>query len=229
MQNELSTGTRTNEPASNERTPCPLCGSSNHSLVHRDTTRHYYQCLECSLIFVPPNERLDASQEKARYDFHQNDPDDSRYRKFLFPLAESVIKHTTVGALGLDFGCGPGPALAAMLRESGRAVELYDPYYQPNEHAWSQTYDFITASEVFEHLFNPRKELDRLFAALRPGGILAVMTRFAPAIAEFPSWYYIRDDTHVCFYNRDVFNFIAGRWQATISFPMDNIAIFVRR
>ena len=69
------------------------------------------------------------------------------------------------------------PALAAMLRERGLTVALYDPFYAPDESVWSRAYDFITATEVLEHLHEPARELDRLFAALRPGGWLGVMTK----------------------------------------------------
>ncbi|HMQ17247.1 MAG TPA: class I SAM-dependent methyltransferase, partial [Phycisphaerae bacterium] len=140
-----------------------------------------------------------------------------------------LLPATPQGAGGLDFGCGPGPALAAMLSEAGRSVTLYDPFYAPDESVWSRTYDFIAAAEVLEHLHCPRTELDRLFAVLRPGGVLGVMTAFAPATAaEFRKWHYVRDPTHVCFYSREVLEYIASDRQATVLFPSANVALLTR-
>ena len=46
--------------------------------------------------------------------------------------------------MGLDFGCGPGPALADMMQSEGNEMEIYDPFCFPNQDALSKTYDFIT-------------------------------------------------------------------------------------
>jgi hypothetical protein len=161
---------------------CPLCGGNDSSVFHRDSARPYLRCARCALVFVRPKERPDAATEKARYDLHQNDPVDTGYRRFLAFLADAVVRNTPLGSEGLDFGCGPGPALAMMLRQAGRPTALYDPFYAPDETVWSRSYDFISSSETFEHLNNPGRELDRLFKALRPGGLLAIMTQFAPPV-----------------------------------------------
>lgn len=210
--------------------PCPLCHHPAAAEFHRDKSRTYYRCTRCALLFVDPAERPARDAEKARYDLHQNDPDDPGYRSFLSHLANAIIQATPPTAAGLDFGCGPGPALARMLEESGRSVTLYDPFYVPDESALSRQYDFIAASEVFEHLHRPAYELDRLFAALRPGGVLAVMTSFLPPTkAEFADWYYARDPTHVCFYDHQVFEFIANHWRAAVQFPARNVALLRRQ
>lgn len=215
---------RFNAAAPGER--CLLCGGARVGLLHRDRARRYLRCAGCELTFVPAGERLGPAAEKARYDMHQNDPADPRYRRFLTPLAEAVVAATPAGAEGLDFGCGPGPALAAMLRESGRRVALYDPYYARDEAVWRRRYDFITASEVFEHLYDPRAQLARLFDALRPGGVLAVMTSMTPASPEaFAAWHYIRDETHVCFYAQATFEHIAATWAASIERLAGNVVV----
>lgn len=195
----------------------------------RAVSRRFLRCASCELIFVPPEDQPTALEEQARYALHQNDPADARYRRFLAPLAEAVLHATPQGAAGLDFGCGPGPALAAMLSEAGRSTTLYDPFYAPDASVWSRTYDFIVAAEVFEHLHRPRFELDRLLSVLRPGGVLGVMTGFAPSTAvEFAQWHYVRDPTHVCFFNRRTFAYIATRWRTAVHFPSHNVALLVR-
>ena len=57
---------------------------------------------------------------------------------------------------GLDFGAGPGPALAAMMSEDGFDVAIYDPFFQPDAEALQRKYDFITCTAVsYTHLTLP--------------------------------------------------------------------------
>ena len=81
-------------------------------------------------------------------------------------VALAMILHF---ARGLDFGCGPAPALAAMLEEGGCVMNLYDPFYRPDRGSLGQSYQFITATEVVEHLHRPGEELAALWEALEPG------------------------------------------------------------
>lgn len=60
---------------------CPLCSSLAPEFYLRDKRRQYLQCMECSLVFVPPGYHLSAEKEKAEYDLHCNSPDDAGYRK----------------------------------------------------------------------------------------------------------------------------------------------------
>jgi hypothetical protein len=42
----------------------------------------------------------------------------------------------TIEAKGLDFGAGPGPVIATILREQHYKVDLYDPYYWNQPERW---------------------------------------------------------------------------------------------
>ena len=205
---------------------CPLCGTGDPTPYHRDRVRRYWRCRDCALVFVPPAARVDASAEKARYDQHRNDPADPRYRQFLARLADPLIARVPRGAVGLDFGSGPGPTLGPMLTEAGLRVHLYDVFYAPDPAVWNQRYDFITASEVIEHLHHPRAELNRLFSVLVPGGYLAMMTRWVGDHGAFTRSRYIRDPTHVCFYSTATCRWIARRWRARLELPATNVALF---
>jgi trans-aconitate methyltransferase len=169
---------------------------------------------------------VDAATEKARYEQHQNYPTDVRYRQFLSRLANPLISRVPPGSIGLDFGSGPEPVLSQMLTEAGLRVHLYDLFYARDQAVWSRRYDFITASEVIEHLHNPRAELDRLFSVLAPGGHLAVMTRWIGDHNTFIHSRYIRDPTHVSFYSEETCRWIAHRWQATLEVPRKDVALF---
>jgi 2-polyprenyl-3-methyl-5-hydroxy-6-metoxy-1,4-benzoquinol methylase len=188
---------------------CPLCDSAGAVPYCSDRRRPYLQCGECRLVFVPPGYRLDRAAEKAEYDLHRNEVDDPGYRRFLSRLATPMLERLAPGARGLDFGCGPGPALAHMLREAGMEVALYDSFYRPDEAALADSYDFICATEVVEHLHHPGVELARLWSLLRPGGCLGVMTKLVRDPDAFAGWHYKNDPTHVCFFSADTW-----RWWA---------------
>ena len=215
------------QAAPDETTPaCPLCGETGAAPFHQDRARVYWRCCACALVFVPPAARVDAAAEKARYDQHQNDPADPRYRQFLSRLADPLLARVSRGAVGLDFGSGPGPALAPMLAEAGLRVHLYDPFYTPDPEVWHRRYDFIAVSEVIEHLHDPRTELTRLFSVLAPEGYLAVMTRWVGDHDTFVRSRYIRDPTHVCFYSATTCRWIARQWRATLELPETDVALF---
>jgi 2-polyprenyl-3-methyl-5-hydroxy-6-metoxy-1,4-benzoquinol methylase len=113
-----------------------------------------------------------------------------------------------------------------MFEETGHSMTIYDAYYAKNESVWEQRFDFITASEVVEHLHQPRTELDRLWARLRPGGILGLMTMVAPAREAFATWHYKNDMTHVSFFSRNTFGWLGDQWGSKPKFFDDDVVLF---
>lgn len=199
-------------------THCPLCHLSASRPYCEDARRPYLQCGQCQLVFVSPDHYLDRAAERAEYDLHCNDPEDAGYRKFLSRLYLPLTARLAPGASGLDFGCGPGPALASMLRDAGYIVALYDSFYADDERVLKQVYDFICATEVVEHLHRPGEELDRLWSRLRPGGWLGIMTKLVRDRQAFGSWHYKNDPTHVCFFSRATWHWWAEQNNAGLVF-----------
>ncbi len=197
-------------------THCPLCSGGQIFFYHRDRRRDYLACADCSLVFVPAEFYLSPAAERAEYDLHCNGVDDPGYRHFLARLAEPLVQRLQPAAQGLDFGCGPGPALAHMLREQGFDVTLYDPFYQPDDAALTASYDFICATEVVEHLHYPGVELARLWSLLKPRGWLGVMTKLVRDKAAFTRWHYKNDATHVCFFSADTWRWWAEKYHARL-------------
>jgi hypothetical protein len=211
---------------------CPLCHGEQTAEIYRDRSRSvasgghssapqsqrsYHRCDRCNLIFVLPSSFLSLVAEKAEYDRHQNYADDPGYRRFLGRLAEPLLARLAPSSDGLDFGSGPGPTLSVMLEEAGHVVALYDPFYAKNATAFERRYDFITATEVVEHLGQPQLELDRLWSCLRPGGVLGLMTKLSRDDAAFARWHYKSDRTHICFFSVQTFEWLAARWQAELT------------
>jgi len=205
---------------------CPLCCSENTSFYCEGESREYYSCGNCDMVFVPSGFFLTSSVEKRKYEHHQNEPEDSVYREYLKQIMDPVLERISEGAKGLDFGCGPGPALSQMFEADGYQTDIYDAYFAPNEEVFGRSYDFITACEVVEHFYKPQMELDRLFSMLKPSGVLAIKTQLFPSDGTFPQWFYKRDITHVCFFSVKSLKSLAERWGAELEIVSRDVFIF---
>ena len=195
---------------------CPLCLSPQLEPYWQDAARSYLRCAGCELVVVPPRFHLSLSEERAVYDLHENGPDDAGYRKFLGRLTAPLIARLKPGAQGLDFGSGPGPTLSLMMSEAGYPSAIYDPIYAPDTSALEARYDLISATEVVEHLRTPKQDLDRLFAMLRPGGTLAIMTKLVLNRERFSTWHYKNDPTHISFFSAQTLRWLADSWDAKL-------------
>ena len=170
---------------------------------------------------------MNAKEEKIRYDLHKNSPDDQGYVDFLKRLVDPLSIKLKQGFKGLDFGCGPGPTVDVLLKEQGVSVANYDPFYFPDQNLLKNCYDFVVCTEVIEHFYEPRREFIRLDQLLKgEGSFLAVMTQEVPAEKKFVDWWYHREPSHVCFYSRATFKWLAHwlGWRA--EYPKENVVIF---
>jgi 2-polyprenyl-3-methyl-5-hydroxy-6-metoxy-1,4-benzoquinol methylase len=195
-------------------------------MMYRGAHREYLRCQHCGLIFVPKKALLPPEEEKARYDLHNNHINDPGYQNFLQQLCQPLIEH--IGPppqRGLDFGCGPGPALAHMLASQGYKMDLYDPNYEPHPEVLKKNYDFVTCTEVMEHLYQPAREWKILLGLVKSGGWLGIMTKLIEDPAAFPKMHYIQDATHVSFYSRATFKFLAKRSALDVKFVGDNVIL----
>jgi hypothetical protein len=166
------------------------------------------------LVFVPPPFHLPPDQEKSRYLTHQNSLDNPGYVAMFAEKIRLVQTWCPGARTVLDYGCGPVPVLATLLRQNGFAADAYDPTFFP-ETKLRNAYDLIISTETFEHFRWPRAEWDRLRSLMAPAGFLAVMTRFLPCpgggtdTAVFRDWYYKNDPTHIIFYSPATFRRLA--------------------
>lgn len=206
---------------------CPLCHAPSSGEPITAHGRRYHDCPTCGLIHLAPADWLAPADELAHYRLHQNDPDDPRYRAFLDRLAAPLREVLPPNAIGLDYGCGPGPTLSVMLGERGHATTDYDPFFVPDTGALRKQYDFITCSETAEHFHDPLGEFTRLFGMLRPRGVLGVMTEMVRDTQSLVAWRYARDPTHVCFYRPHTMQWIAARFHRRLQLPEPNVALFL--
>lgn len=206
---------------------CPLCAAPAEPFATIEG-RRYFRCPACEARFLDPARHPTPAEEHACYRDHENDPDDPRYRRFLSKLADPLIARLPQASRVLDYGCGPGPALAAMLREAGHEVALYDPFFAPDRAPLAGIYDVVTCTEVAEHFHAPAREFERLRGMVRPGGWLAVMTCFQTDDARFGTWHYRRDPTHVVFYRAGTFRHLARRWGWSCEIPVKDVVLMRR-
>jgi SAM-dependent methyltransferase len=202
---------------------CPLCQSSQTSLFLIAENREYHLCPNCDLVFVPEKFFVSKEEEKAKYDHHQNNPQDKGYCAFLDRLLLPLQKELSSTAKGLDFGSGPGPTLSVLMKERGYEMDIYDIFYHDREEVFHKQYDFITSTEVIEHLHHPLKEIERLWSCLNEGGVLGLMSAFR--VEAFSTWYYKRDLTHIRFFTPKTFAWLASHLGATLTIPQSGVAI----
>jgi hypothetical protein len=212
---------------------CLLCESSRieHIYERRDPhlgRRQYFECQTCALVSLHPDDRLLPHEEKQRYDLHQNHPDDQKYCDFLMRLAGPLAsKFVIQGQSGLDYGCGPEPVLAKLLREFGFEMQIYDPFYFPDKAVLDGRYDLISCSEVVEHFYHPRAEFQKLRSLMKTGNAyLGIMTQMKAKGTHFSDWWYHREPSHVCFYQPQTFEWIAAWLSLKVEFPHPTVVLF---
>ncbi len=205
---------------------CPLCLSQHYIHFSSDKRREYLQCKICALVYVEDRFILSPKEEKEIYDLHENDINDSGYIKFLSRLTEPLTKMIAPGCHGLDFGCGPGPALAHMLVEQGFKMDLYDLYYFPDKEILKQKFDFITSTEVIEHIKDSKAFIDQLYCMLKNRGVIGIMTKLVLNQEAFSSWHYKNDQTHIRFFSTETFEWIAREWKMNIQFHGNDVILF---
>ena len=193
---------------------CTVCSSNTfHALRIDEHTPLYHQCERCDYIWIDATTILPPEEEKSRYGTHENTPDNEGYvRRFREFIEKCISPYQDRMETALDFGCGPGPVLADLLREQGFAVDVYDPYFAPRRVYERKTYDLITATETLEHIQDPLGTLRMLKEHLNSRGILSIMTLFHPNTEDlFKKWWYRKDPTHISFYTPKTFRILSER------------------
>ncbi len=212
-----------------ENSFCPLCHCAACEFYFQDTknAKHCYsRCPQCNLVFVVPSCRLDRETEKSRYDMHENDGNEQHYIDFLSRLARPMLSHLSTSVSGLDFGSGKSQAMANLFRQAGHHCHCYDIFYYPDTSLLKNQYDFIVASEVIEHLYEPKIIFEQWLSMLKPQGLLGIMTGFRPSDKDFPNWWYKNDPTHVMLFSMQSFTYLQKCYQLNLIYHTNNVIIF---
>ena len=169
--------------------------------------RNYLQCPVCGLIFVPDCFHLSPEDERARYRLHENTLSNEGYVGMFLQKIDLIKQYCPGIRSVLDYGCGPEPVLAELMKRDGIDCDFYDPYFFPEYP--EKKYDLVISTEVFEHFRNGKAEIKKIKSLLAAGGFLAVMTLFHDNAGNFGEWWYKSDPTHICFFCMRTFDWIA--------------------
>ena len=112
---------------------CIVCKNQEAVDFKNIKQKRYWKCNYCEAIFLDKEFYLSSDDEHKHYLTHNNDVNDERYKKFLSNLMLPLIDRIKLKSIGLDYGCGPGPALSIMLREKGYQMFNYDPFFHPKK------------------------------------------------------------------------------------------------
>lgn len=208
---------------------CPLCGNSKCIPFTQDKRRAYSICERCKLVFVNPEHLPSPAFEKSEYDKHENHDDDEGYLRFLDRTRIPLLKAIPSPAQGLDFGCGPNPVLAKRLEDDGYQMQCFDAFYTyPPLQTPKHGFDFIVSTEAIEHFHTPSKEWSTWLSLLAKDGVLVIMTKRWLSKARFDQWHYKNDQTHVSFFHRDTFQYLADKFGFEANFVSDDVVLMHR-
>ena len=192
---------------------CKICGSSTEELIDQQLKVTYDICHKCDFISKQENYLLSHTEEKSRYDTHNNDTEDEGYINMFKNMINLHVRPLKDVRNILDFGSGPYPMLKKILEKDEYNVTIFDPFYNPDLSYKDNKYDMVTSTEVIEHFVNPIKEFEEMLSRLKENGYLCFMTNYRLMDAEkFLNWWYRRDQTHVAFYNEKTFNYLMKKY-----------------
>lgn len=137
---------------------CPLCNSIDQKAMNNE----FILCHNCFGIFKRNDLLLDTQKEKERYDLHNNDENDTNYQTFVSPITQAVLEKFTPNHKGLDFGAGKSSAICKVLNDNNYNIQAFDPFFNNNTSLLLEKYDYISSCEVIEHLYEPKKEFEKL-------------------------------------------------------------------
>jgi hypothetical protein len=190
---------------------CKICGSETNLISH-SKFGDYHWCEKCEFISKDKSFHPSKEDELRIYNQHNNSIEDPRYVDFFTTFIEdTILEYVNEGKKGFDFGSGPSPVLAQILEKYyGYNMDIYDLFYANEKSYIGNKYDLITSTEVIEHLEDPIPYFKLFVELMKDDTLLAIMTLFHKNDeAHFLCWNYMRDITHLSFYNLKTFEYIA--------------------
>ncbi len=174
---------------------------------------------------------MNEEEEYKHYAKHNNSIENEGYvAMFQDFLDKTVLKDKTGTKSVLEFGSGPGPVLSELLKREGFEVDIYDKFFSPKKVYKDKLYDYVTSTEVIEHISDPVFIMNFFNTHLKVGGYLALMTQFHNnKVEDFLSWWYCRDLSHISFFMPQTFEVLAARCGFEVVYSDDIKVILLRK
>ncbi len=168
---------------------------------HYTSTSHEYgrwtgsivECRSCSLVYMNPRPHHQKVQDLYGAVEDERYVEEEVGRVATFEESLRLVQRYAPGGKLLDVGCHVGTFLE-LAEEAGYEVAGVEPSRWAADHANSRlrgnvfcgavedapipadTFDAVTIWDVIEHLPDPASDLRAIWAALRPGGVVAIST-----------------------------------------------------
>lgn len=184
---------------------CKICGNLTKNILINKVK--YEFCEHCGFLCKTEDYILTPQDEYNRYLLHSNSENEdylNYQKKFYCEIKEFLGKRV------LDYGCGDNHILVNILKENNHEALYYDLYFYPDEKYKKCLYDAIILEEVIEHLKDPLSVVSNLIKLLNDGGKLIIRTNFIPNNVFDINWWYLRDTTHISFFDVKTFQYIGN-------------------
>lgn len=151
---------------------CPICNNHMEFRLRKEST-DYFQCTSCLSLLSEPleNSNMVGGGSEIPRNTEQNHLRIARIdNAFRSRKKENVYV--------LDFGCGTG-YLRKDLITAGYRCDGYDAYNEEfSKLPEKNKYNVVTCIECIEHTSSPYVEIDVMYRALVPGGLLMIESSF---------------------------------------------------
>jgi Methyltransferase domain len=202
---------------------CTICGAAARpwctALVLKKHTVEYFLCERCGFVQTEKPYWLDEAYDRA---INRCDVGLVQRNVTLARQTRSIItSFFNADGRFLDYGGGYG-LLVRMMRDAGFDFYRYDKYCenifaQDFEAGEGDSYELVTAFELFEHLADPLAGIEELLSYSRN---LLFTTELLPPERPKPGdwWYYIPDyGQHVSFYSLKSLQVIADSYNLNLN------------
>ncbi|MDP9173326.1 MAG: class I SAM-dependent methyltransferase [Planctomycetota bacterium] len=179
---------------------CPLCDGPIHhwaGKIREGQEFQYDRCGECEFVFVNPRATLNALAEYYGA-ANSSEPapvisaDLRQIGKWPVKAIAQMLKLRPAPGHLLDIGAADGGFSLAAIRaglevtalevdpndvrslEAIRGVHIVQSMFEGFDPP-PESFDYVLMSHVLEHAYEPKRWIEKAAAALRPGGVLAIM------------------------------------------------------
>jgi 2-polyprenyl-3-methyl-5-hydroxy-6-metoxy-1,4-benzoquinol methylase len=200
-----------------ESLPCDLCESLEHELLFVKEGFRHVRCTSCGLVFVNPRlkDHLNFQVSTGTGSMGEDELSAAQVRRLRRELAQ-LEPFRRLSRI-LEIGAGRGWFLSEALKmgwhvmaveinsdavEHLRHKDIRDIITLPAEQldVSENSFDVVRMWDVIEHLNSPKKAVEAVFKALRPGGLFTLSTTNFASLSRRvngPEWVYLNGADHI--------------------------------